>query len=64
MYVVSLRLPFVDFIVSLYFVLNYYNLLFRICVGAGSILPISNMSGYTKIFLILVQKFWGHLLAV
>jgi len=50
MYVVSLRLPFVEFIISLYLILNYYNLLFRICVGAGNILPMSNMSGYTKFF--------------
>ena len=55
MYVVSLRLPFEQFIVKFYLVLNYYNLLFRICVGAGNILP-SNMSGYTKKFSILVQK--------
>jgi len=64
MYVDSLRLSFVQFIVSLYLVSNYYNLLFRICVGAGNILPMSNMSGYTRIFFILVQKFWGYLIAV
>jgi len=56
MYVVSLRLSFVQFIVSLYLVSNYYNLLFSICVGAGNILPMSNMSGYTRNFLIFLRE--------
>jgi len=58
-HVVSLRLPFVQFIVSLYLVLDYYNLLFRIFVGAGNVRPMSNMSGYTKFFLNFSSKVLG-----